>query len=127
MDITRHEAVELLGKWKQENRRVHYHMFGADFSGSGLGLIEELSLESVRIDQRRLKGVIHGKEQGCVISLLNGIFTLWDWRNVPTEEKEAKEALREAYDMVLRVSLPNGTRFELHAIKFLNLSEIPQS
>ncbi|PYX67647.1 MAG: hypothetical protein DMG72_24970 [Acidobacteria bacterium] len=125
MDIALHEAVDLLSKWKQERRRIHYHIFDADFSGSGLGLIEELSPKSVRIDNRHIKGIASGQEYGCEISLLNASFTLWDWRNVPPEEKEIKEALHEAYDIVLRILLPGGVRFELHGIKFLDVSEIP--
>jgi len=129
--ISSEAALDILGKWKDEKRRLHFRLFNQsdpqDFSCSGLGLIEEMTAYVLRIDNRNVKNIAAGELYGCLISLQRAhSFLLWDWRNVPPEEQAMKDALKNAYDLVLSIEFGSGARCDLCAAKSLiELGDLP--
>jgi len=100
------DVLLMLRGWRDEKRLIQFHISesrAAGFTCFGLGLIEELTAEVLRIDSRNVTVEISlGQRYGCTISLHRADrFEVWDWRNIPAEDASAKELLRESYDMIL--------------------------
>ena len=114
-------AQMVLRGWQEERRLIHFHISdnaNPSFKCSGIGTIEELSPETLRIDGRNVMDeASNGKYYGCTISLQRAnSFTLWDWRNIPPEEKLMKELLQDTYDTVVTIAL-GPARCVLFAMK----------
>ena len=114
-DLPLEEALLVLRGWRDERRLIHFHICdSADangFTGFGLGAIEELTEEFVRIDSRNVNApeMLSGQKYGCTISLRRADwFALWDWRDVPPEEQLMKELLQDSYDVILTVAFGRG-------------------
>jgi len=99
----------LLG-WQEEERFIHFHIssdVNTAFKCSGIGTIQEISSQMLSIDGRKTVGeATGGKRYGCTISLRHAdSFTLWDWRNIPPEEKLMKEFLQDTYDTAMTIAI----------------------
>jgi len=77
----------------------------------GIGTIQEVSPQTLQIDaQDGLGHAMNGKFFGCTISLQEAdSFVLWDWRNIPPEEKSMKEGLQDTFDTVLTIAVGAAT------------------
>lgn len=104
------DALFVLRGWQEEGRLIHFNISdnaGATVKCSGIGTIEELGPQTLRIDGRNvLDEATNGKYYACTISLQRAdSFVLWDWRNIPPEEKLMTELLQDSYDTVLTIAL----------------------
>ena len=110
-DLSPQAALLVLHGWQEEKRVIHFHITdSADasaFTCFGMGLIEELRPDFIRIDSRNANApeMVCGERYGCTISLHRADwFALWDSRDIPPEEKLMKELLQESYDVSLTVA-----------------------
>jgi len=111
----------MLRGWQDEKRLIQFHISesaATGFTCFGLGLIEELTPEFLRIDSRNVNTaeMSLGQRYGCTVSLRRADrLAVWDWRNIPPEDQLAKELFKESYEMILTAAF-GGARCVLQAL-----------